>query len=434
MPAVSVLIPAYNAEAFLARAIRSVEAQTFRDFEIVVIDDGSTDGTADVAAAFGSVRYVLGSHGGEAAARNRGLEEAESELVAFVDADDEWLPEKLTRQVAFMEKLGSSFSYTDSYLVTGGRRVRYSTLGRPRNGQILMSLIDDWLDQAFLIPTEVMASRTLLQSAGGFEEGLPTPGHVDYGLWLKLALRGTRFDYLDDPLALYYRGHPSVASDAVEMVERYRVALQYFATAYDFPAEGQTRIERALARSHTTLAVELAKRRRWREAVSQLRWSSVPDLARKGRLFASRRTGRLRASGRRRGSVVNVLFFTSWYPTSDFTYGGVFVREHAKAVREAGHRIVVIHLAGPRPDLDAGVWKMEEELDPSLVGRDRGVPRIPPSVGVRSASYPLYLWSAMRAYRRLLGSGFRPNVIHAHVYGAGVPAAIVAGRSNSRSS
>jgi teichuronic acid biosynthesis glycosyltransferase TuaG len=295
MPAVSVIIPAYNAEPFLARAIRSVEAQSFRDFEIVLIDDGSTDGTADIARGFSSVRYVLGSHGGEAVARNRGLEEARSELVAFVDADDEWLPDKLARQIAFMQKLGSSFSYTDSYLVRDdGPRVRYSTLARPRQGEILGPLIDDWLDQAFMIPTDVVASRVLLQSVGGFEEGLPTPGHVDYGLWLKLAIRGTRFDYLDEPLALYYRGHPSVSSEAVEMVERYRVALQYFSTTYDFPGEAQGRIARALARSNTTLAMELLKQRRFREAVPHLRRSSVRDFARKGRLFVSRRTGRLR--------------------------------------------------------------------------------------------------------------------------------------------
>jgi teichuronic acid biosynthesis glycosyltransferase TuaG len=295
MPAVSIIIPAYNAEAFLARAIGSVEAQSFRDFEIVLIDDGSTDRTADIARGFGSVRYVLGSHGGEAVARNRGLEEARSELVAFVDADDEWLPDKLARQIAFMQKLGSSFSYTDAYLVRDdGPRVRYSTLARPRQGEILGPLIDDWLDEAFMIPTDVMASRVLLQSVGGFEEGLPTPGHVDYGLWLKLAIRGTRFDYLDEPLALYYRGHPSVSSEAVEMVERYRVAMQYFSVTYDFPAEARERIAGALDRSNATLAVELLKQRRFREAVPHLRHSSVRDLTRKGRLFLSRRTGRLR--------------------------------------------------------------------------------------------------------------------------------------------
>ena len=293
MPAVSVLIPAYNAEAFLARAIRSVEAQTFRDFEIVVVDDGSTDGTAAVAHGFSSVRYVGAAHRGEAATRNRGLEEARGELVAFVDADDEWLPEKLARQTAFMQRLESSFSYTDSYLVRDGRRKRYSTLAQPQQGEILSPLLDEWLDQAFILPTEVMASRALLRSVGGFEDGLPTAANADYGLWLKLALRGTRFDYLDEPLALYYRGHVSDSSDAVAMVERHRLALQYFSSCYDFPPVAQTRIARALARSTTTLAVELLKERRFREAAPYLRQSRVRDLARKGRLFLSRRTGRM---------------------------------------------------------------------------------------------------------------------------------------------
>jgi hypothetical protein len=136
----------------------------------------------------------------------------------------------------------------------------------------------------------------LLQSVGGFEEGLPTPGHVDYGLWLKLAIRGTRFDYLDEPLSLYYRGHPSVSSEAVEMVERYRVAMRYFSATYDFPTEAQTRITRALARSHTTQAVELLKQRRFREAVPHLRRSSARDFGRKGRLFVARRMGRPRSA------------------------------------------------------------------------------------------------------------------------------------------
>lgn len=294
MPAVSVIIPAYNAEAFLGRAIRSAEAQTFRDFEIVVIDDGSTDGTADVARDLSSVRYVAARHLGAAAARNRGLEEATGDRVAFLDADDEWLPEKLARQLEFMDGLGSSFSYTDSYIVRDGRRQRYSALASPRSGEILDPLLDDWLDQAFITINTVIASRVLLEDVGGFESGLPTASNEDYGLWLKLALRRTRFDYLDEALALYYRGHPSDSSDAVAMVERHRVALEYFASTYDLPEEAQARIVRALARSHTTLAVELLKQRRFRDAAPHLRRSSIRDFARKGRLFASRRTGRLR--------------------------------------------------------------------------------------------------------------------------------------------
>jgi glycosyltransferase involved in cell wall biosynthesis len=289
-PAVSVVIPAYNAQAFLARAIRSVEQQTFEDFEIVVVDDGSTDGTADVAGSFSSVRLVRRPHLGAAATRNRGLEEARGDLVAFLDADDEWLPEKLARQLEFMESMRSSFSYTDSYIVRDGRRRRYSDLARPRRGEILAPLLDEWLDQAFITINTVVAARVLLRSVGGFEGGIPTASNEDYGLWLKLALRGTRFDYLDEPLALYYRGHASDSSDAVAMVERYQVALRYFAETYAFPAEAQERIERAVAKSNATLVVELVKQHRFREAVPHLRRSSARDFARKGRLFVSRRT------------------------------------------------------------------------------------------------------------------------------------------------
>jgi teichuronic acid biosynthesis glycosyltransferase TuaG len=292
MPTVTVIIPAYNAEAFLARAIRSVEAQSFRDFEIIVIDDGSTDGTADVAQSFGSARFVGAPHLGAAAARNRGLEEAGGDLVAFLDADDEWLPEKLARQLEFMDGLGSSFSYTDSYIVRDGRRRRYSALARPQSGEILAPLIDDWLDQAFITINTVIAARALLEDVGGLESGLPIASNEDYGLWLKLALRGTRFDYLDEPLAVYHRGHPSDSSDAVAMVERFQVALRHFSSAYEFSEEAQGRIARALARSNATLAVELVKQHRFREAAPHLRRSSVGDFARKTRLFVSRRTNR----------------------------------------------------------------------------------------------------------------------------------------------
>lgn len=293
MPLVSVIIPAYNAQGFLARAIRSVREQTFTDFEIVVVDDGSTDGTGETAQGFDGVRYVLQPHLGEAATRNRGLDEAAGEFVAFLDADDEWLPQKLAHQLKFMKSLESSFSYTDSYLVRDGRRQRYSALARPRQGQILEALIDDWLEQAFITNNTVVAARALLQSVGGFERGLPTASNADYGLWLKLALSGTRFDYLDEPLAVYHRGHSSDSSDAVAMVERHRLALEYFSSEYDFTADGRERIARALVRSSATLAVELLKQHRFREAVPHLRRSSVGDFARKGRLFMSRRTERL---------------------------------------------------------------------------------------------------------------------------------------------
>jgi glycosyltransferase involved in cell wall biosynthesis len=119
---------------------------------------------------------------------------------------------------------------------------------------------------------------------------------------------------------------------------------------------------------------------------------------------------------------VRILFVTSWYPTKEFTYGGVFVREHAKAVRASGNEVVVLHVPQqPTPGLRK-LWMIEEERDPEL---SEGIPayhvwhrRLP----LRGFSYPLYLRAASRAYRRIRESGFEPDVIHAHVYGAGVPA------------
>src|SRR5215472_14493103 len=120
-------------------------------------------------------------------------------------------------------------------------------------------------------------------------------------------------------------------------------------------------------------------------------------------------------SARVRGDAdqaLNVLFFTSWYPTLDHTYGGVFVREHAKAVSAAGHRVVVLHLAGPSPTPGGGLWIVEEELDPSLSDGVEAYHVHHRRFRVRGASYPLYLLSAIAAYRRLGKKGFRPDIIH----------------------
>jgi glycosyltransferase involved in cell wall biosynthesis len=101
-PSVSVLIPAFNAARFLAEALDSVERQSLRPFEVVVVDDESEDGSAEIASSRHGVICVRQRHGGEAAARNTALARARGELVAFLDADDRWHPEKLERQVAVL--------------------------------------------------------------------------------------------------------------------------------------------------------------------------------------------------------------------------------------------------------------------------------------------------------------------------------------------
>ena len=102
-PRVSVLIPCYNAGAYLGAALQSVLDQTYQDFEIIVVDDGSTDDSAAVAKACSRVRYFHKAHSGIAATRNLAVQQAKGEFVAFLDADDLWAPEKLEKQVAYLD-------------------------------------------------------------------------------------------------------------------------------------------------------------------------------------------------------------------------------------------------------------------------------------------------------------------------------------------
>ncbi len=101
-PLVSVVTPLYNGERFLAQAIESVLAQTYRPIEIIVVDDGSTDGGADVAKAFDEVHYIHQTNQGQAAAMNAGVETAQGEFLAFLDADDMWTPNKLDVQITYL--------------------------------------------------------------------------------------------------------------------------------------------------------------------------------------------------------------------------------------------------------------------------------------------------------------------------------------------
>ncbi|MEM6301515.1 MAG: glycosyltransferase family 2 protein, partial [Pseudomonadota bacterium] len=118
-PLVSVVIPAFNAADFIESTVLSALAQTYQNLEILVIDDGSTDDTQEALDQFaGQVRYHKRPNGGPAAARNTGIEAAGGKYVAFLDADDRWKPEKITKQVASLEELGNAFALSHTDVVT----------------------------------------------------------------------------------------------------------------------------------------------------------------------------------------------------------------------------------------------------------------------------------------------------------------------------
>jgi glycosyltransferase involved in cell wall biosynthesis len=199
-PKVSVVMPAYNAAAYIEEAIQSVLRQTFRDFEIVVIDDGSTDGTAEVVAATGApVRLLRQANGGAASARNRGIEAARGEFVAFLDADDLWHPRMLRAQLeAFARQPEAGLVFTNCWY-TDGRRILPLTRTAQRRaaeGWVFRAL----LAENFVMTTTVMVRRECLERVGMFDESLPVS--EDYDLWMRIA-RHYRFAFVSEALGRY---------------------------------------------------------------------------------------------------------------------------------------------------------------------------------------------------------------------------------------
>jgi glycosyltransferase involved in cell wall biosynthesis len=190
VPAVSVVVATHNQARWLGEAIESVRAQSFRDWELVVVDDGSTDDTAAVAARFADdprIRYLAEPHRERAAARNRGIAATTGRLVAFLDADDVWLPEKLARQVAAIAaRPDAVLCYTPArYVDEAGRPLPVRKPPRAVAGDVFPRLVRANL----FILASVLVRRACLLDAGCFDATLAVYGCEDWDLWLRLTRR-----------------------------------------------------------------------------------------------------------------------------------------------------------------------------------------------------------------------------------------------------
>jgi glycosyltransferase involved in cell wall biosynthesis len=214
VPRVSVVIPAYNAERFVAQTLESVLRQTYRDFEVIVIDDGSRDGTAAIAESFGTpVRCVRQDNGGVSRARNTGIREAAGEYVAFLDADDLWEPTKLECQVSLLETRGDvGLCFTGLLRVDPSLRPLGVTPGRA---------YADYCEALLLYSCVVPCSSTLvrrraLDQVGGFDPAFSTSADWDFLLRMS---RRVRFAPIADPLLIYRVTPGSMCSDSA-LLER----------------------------------------------------------------------------------------------------------------------------------------------------------------------------------------------------------------------
>ncbi|MDP3704044.1 MAG: glycosyltransferase [Candidatus Omnitrophota bacterium] len=214
MPTASIITPTHNRATMLKEAIESVLAQTYQDWEHIIVDDGSTDGTMGLVTRYAGqdprIRYVFRRHGGLPAARNTGLLAARGRYLAFLDDDDLFLPDKLKRQVATLEQRPElCFIYAPVYEVHDNREgSRYL----PRHlGRTFAELFDGATPQV----SSIMVRRACLEEVGGFDERLP---HCqDYDLWLRLAARFP-FDYLTDPVGVYRRHRTNMSRKLIGLI------------------------------------------------------------------------------------------------------------------------------------------------------------------------------------------------------------------------
>ena len=222
---ISVVIPAYNASSFLAATLNSILAQTLPADEILVIDDGSKDDTADIAASFGPpVRVIRRANAGQASSRNFGVQQASSEWIAFLDADDLWEPAKLARQI---EELARNPAADLCY---SGRVEFTEHQGVLQRGHVMPVPPPANLRKALLRNTTFMPSSTILRrstflAAGGFNAQYKIL--EDWDLWLRLLRDGTVFAACLEPLLLYRIHLNSVSHNAIPRARGSQADLPY---------------------------------------------------------------------------------------------------------------------------------------------------------------------------------------------------------------
>lgn len=216
-PAISVIIPTYNREDLLGKALESVLAQTLPAAEIIVVDDGSSDGTAELAGGYGNrVRYIRQENRGPAAARNRGIGAAGGDLLAFLDSDDRFAPDKLEVQArAMAEHPGYLISHTEEIWYRRGKLLNQKKRHRKPGGFIFPHC----LRLCVVSMSTVMVRRELFDRIGCFDEELPCC--EDYDLWLRTSV-SFPFLKIEEPLTLKDGGRPD------EVSVRFRVGMDRF--------------------------------------------------------------------------------------------------------------------------------------------------------------------------------------------------------------
>ncbi len=220
---VSIIIPVYNRAAVVGRAIESVLSQTYTDFELIIVDDGSTDQLSDTLEMFKDtrIRFVHQPNRGVSSARNKGVEVARYDYIAFLDSDDEWMTDKLEKQIWFITNSSQyRICYTGEQWIRHGKPFAHKKASRKYTGYIF----DQCLLDCFIGCSTVLMRKSLFYETGGFDTSLKVC--EDYDLWLRISAKYPVL-YIDEPLIRKYGGHSGQLSNKYWGNDRFRIYSLY---------------------------------------------------------------------------------------------------------------------------------------------------------------------------------------------------------------
>ena len=214
---ITVVVPTYNRYEVLKRALTSVFAQTHSPFEVIVIDDGSTDKTQQIQQDFPNIKYFYQENGGVSSARNFGIEKSSQDWITFLDSDDEWHEDKLKEQVLFHnDNQNILMSYTDEKWIRDSIEVKIPKKFRKIGGEIF----EECLSHCIIAPSATIIHKDLLNAVGNFDERLEVC--EDYDLWLRVA-KNHKIGLVDKKLITKYAGHEDQLSFKYWGMDRFRV-------------------------------------------------------------------------------------------------------------------------------------------------------------------------------------------------------------------